>query len=107
MLTAHFQTLEGQRTTCQTEAGISLMQLAMIHGVDGILAECGGSMACGTCHVYLDPAQLHLFPPPTADEQAMLELVAAPRRRESRLSCQLVLADRHEGLLVHLPDRQT
>ena len=83
------------------------MMIAITNGVDEILAECGGSLACGTCHVYVEPSQLARLSPPSAAEQDMLSAVAGERRFNSRLSCQIGLSEALDGLVLHLPARQT
>ena len=96
-----------KKTTLDIDVGTSVMQAAVLHGVDGIIAECGGSCMCATCHVYVDDAQLALTPPMQPDEDAMLEATASPRQPNSRLSCQLVMSAEMDGLVVHLPELQT
>ena len=86
--------------------GVSLMQAASGHGVPGIVAECGGSAMCATCHVYVDPPWVAQLPAPLGNELEMLECTASERRPESRLSCQIKLHAGLQGLVVHLPERQ-
>ena len=86
--------------------GISLMQAATGHGVPGILADCGGLPSCGTCHVFVDAAWVDQLPPPAADERAVLEITAVPRRANSRLACQIRLTPALQGLLLRLPEYQ-
>lgn len=83
----------------------SVMQAALQAGVEGIEAECGGCLTCATCHVYVEGGA-EALPPAEADEEAMLAFVAAERRPNSRLSCQLHGADAIPALTVQLPDRQ-
>ncbi len=97
---------DGETVTVAVTDGWSLMQGAMASGVDGIVAECGGSCACATCHCYVDEARLADLPPPSENEVGMLENVAAERRQTSRLSCQLKASAALEGLVLTLPDRQ-
>ena len=96
----------GQRVDVDVPDGWSLMQAAITNGVDGIVGECGGSCACATCHCYVDPLRLHELPPPSEAEQAMLDNVAAERRPNSRLSCQIKASPALEGLVVTLPESQ-
>lgn len=105
---AHITYIEpsGQAVTVAVTDGWSLMQGAMANGVDGIVAECGGSCACATCHCYVDEARLADLPAPSANELGMLEHVAAERRPNSRLSCQIKSSADLEGLVLTLPDRQ-
>jgi ferredoxin, 2Fe-2S len=97
----------GKQTTLDIAVGTSVMQAAVFNGVDGIVAECGGSCMCATCHVYVRDAQLALCPPLQPDEDAMLDGTVSPRRANSRLSCQLVVTPEMEGLVVDLPETQT
>jgi len=96
----------GQSTTLQLNEGWSLMQGATANGIDGIIGECGGSCACATCHCYVDEARLGELPAPSEGELAMLENVAAERRPNSRLACQIKATAALEGLVVHLPETQ-
>ncbi len=94
------------REVLDVPVGTSVMRAAILNGIDGIVAECGGEMMCATCHVYVDEPQLDLTPPQSDDEKAMLEFTASERRPNSRLSCQLVVTPEMDGLVVHLPEMQ-
>jgi 2Fe-2S ferredoxin len=83
----------------------SLMQVAVGHGVPGIIADCGGALSCATCHVYVRPEFAHLLEAPTPEEVAMVEMAIEPSPR-SRLSCCLKLGPKLEGLIVDIPERQ-
>lgn len=96
----------GQSTTIDLPEGWSLMQGATTNGIDGILGECGGSCACATCHCYVDEARLGDLPAASDNELAMLENVAAERRPNSRLACQIKASPKLEGLIVSLPATQ-
>jgi ferredoxin, 2Fe-2S len=82
------------------------MQAATRAGLDAIAADCGGSLTCATCHVYVATDWLSKLPPPSADELSMLEMTAAPRLATSRLSCQLVATDAMHGMVITLPATQ-
>jgi 2Fe-2S ferredoxin len=97
---------DGGRDVLDVPVGTSVMQAAIANGIDGIVAECGGSMMCATCHVYVDPGQLDRLPPISSIENDMLDQTACERRPNSRLSCQLVATAEFEGLQVHLPEAQ-
>ncbi len=97
----------GKETTLDIAVGTSVMQAAVFNGIDGIVAECGGSCMCATCHVYVREDQLAMCPPREVDEDAMLEGTASPRLGNSRLSCQLVVSEQMDGLVVTLPETQT
>lgn len=83
--------------------GQSLMQAATRAGVDAIAADCGGSLTCATCHVYVSPEWLARLPAPSADELSMLEMTASPWQPNSRLSCQLIATDALDGMVIALP----
>lgn len=93
-------------TTFACKTGQSAMEAAVAANVDGIAADCGGMLTCGTCHVYVREPHASLLQAPAPDELAMLEFVAAPRRANSRLSCQIVLTEALDGLTLDLPDTQ-
>lgn len=95
----------GHITELAGKPGQSLMSLAIAHNIDGIVAECGGACACGTCHCYLGPGVGDTRPAPGPDESAMLEFVMDPQAN-SRLSCQIILDESCDGLVVHLPATQ-
>ena len=97
---------DGREEAFEAPDGVSLMQAATGYGIDGIVAECGGSGICAPCHVYVDPAWAGRLPPPEAHELDMLEATAAERRPTSRLSCQIRLGPELQGLCVEIPDRQ-
>jgi 2Fe-2S ferredoxin len=97
---------DGARRTLEVAAGTSVMQAAIANGIDGIVAECGGSLMCATCHVYVDEADLGRVPAVGPVETEMLECTASERRETSRLSCQLVMSPELDGLVVHLPPTQ-
>ncbi|TFY96264.1 2Fe-2S iron-sulfur cluster-binding protein [Ramlibacter rhizophilus] len=89
----------------EVPSGQSVMRAAIDANVAGIEAECGGCLSCGTCHVYVEQGG-EALPPPGDEELAMLDFVAAERRENSRLSCQLMAADGLDALTVRLPERQ-
>lgn len=86
--------------------GTSVMQAAVQNDVEGIVAECGGSCACATCHVYVDEAFVTRLPPPSELESDLLTVTAAENRSNSRLSCQLIVTPELDGLAVTIPDMQ-
>jgi 2Fe-2S ferredoxin len=97
---------DGDRRVVEAPVGVSVMKAAVMGGVPGIVAECGGSCMCATCHVYVAAAAVPL-PPVSADEDEMLDVAAAERRPTSRLSCQLVLTDEVDELVVDVPETQS
>lgn len=101
-----FRAHDGTATTLDVPEGWSLMQAATSNGVDGIVGECGGSCACATCHCYVDETLMAALAPPAQNELDMLENVAAERRPNSRLACQLKATAALEGGVVTLPECQ-
>jgi len=101
-----FVEASGTSTTVNLADGWNLMQGAIANGIDGILGECGGSCACATCHCYVDNAWLDKLPAASEGELGMLENVAAERRPNSRLACQIKATAALEGLLIQLPATQ-
>ena len=97
---------DGSEIRAEAEPGTSVMMCAVSGGVDGIVAECGGSLMCATCHVYVDEAFADRLPEMSPDEDEMLEAAASERLPTSRLSCQIPLSDELDGLVVRLPDTQ-
>jgi 2Fe-2S ferredoxin len=95
----------GQSHEVDLEAGVSLMQGAVDNMIEGIVAECGGSCSCATCHCYIDQQWLDKLEPATEMENDLLECVTEPKDN-SRLSCQIVISDDLNGLVVHLPESQ-
>ena len=98
---------DGTRRTLTLAAGSSVMRGAVDAGIEGIEAQCGGNCACATCHCYVQEPWLDKLPPPSDDEALMLTNVAAERRPNSRLSCQLIVEPGLDGLTVRFPDRQS
>lgn len=96
----------GQSVTVDVIDGWNLMQGAVANGIDGILGECGGSCACATCHCYVEEARMGELTLPASDELDMLDDVAAPRKPNSRLACQIKVQPGMANLKVHLPDYQ-
>lgn len=95
----------GQQTTLEISAGMSVMRGAIANAVPGIDADCGGSCACATCHVYIDPAWVDRVPPAASTEVDMLDFVQ-DRQPNSRLSCQIEVTPELDGLIVTTPATQ-
>ena len=97
----------GKATSVDVEEGTSLMRAALEAGIEGIVAECGGSAACGTCHIYVDEEWVDRLPKPDAVEDGLLDFTVMPRQRGSRLSCQVLMKDAFAGIGVTVSERQT
>ena len=106
MVKVNFVSAEGEHNGLDISAGISVMEGAVRGGIDGIDADCGGELSCATCHVRIDPEWLARLAPPSQDEVDMLEYALEADGR-SRLSCQIVLTEDLDGLVVHIPERQS
>ena len=85
--------------------GSTVMENAIKNMVPGIEAECGGACACATCHVYVDPDWTGIVGAPEAMEEDMLDF-AYDVKQNSRLSCQIRVADALDGLIVRIPEQQ-
>ena len=101
-----FVTHDGVTKTVEEPDGVSVMQAAQNAGIGGIVAECGGSMMCATCHVYVREPWAAQLPAMTATEDEMLSMTTSERKATSRLSCQIVLSAAIDGITVELPETQ-
>lgn len=101
-----FVNADGSIHEREIPVGSSVMSVARSTGVPGIVAECGGSLTCASCHVLVDEPTLGDLPPVSPDEDEMLDEVAVGRDPRSRLSCQLVVTDDLDQLVVRVPERQ-
>lgn len=97
---------DGTRHDVTGAPGDTVMEVAYANGIEGVAAECGGSMSCGTCHVYLDEATYARLEEPTENENDMLDIVSSERRPTSRLSCQVILAEALADAEVTIPESQ-
>jgi 2Fe-2S ferredoxin len=101
LISVTFKLVDGDEQRIEdAKVGWSLMETARANGIDGILADCGGSRACATCHVYVDPRWQEIVGRPDDDESEVLDMVSEARRANSRLSCQITLSSELDGLVV-------
>lgn len=103
---ATFVNTDGSRTEVDVPNGESLMRAATANGIDGILGDCGGGLACATCHVFVGDDFVGKLPDMTDGESEMLDYAAAGRQPGSRLSCQIVMSDALDGIVVEIADPQ-
>ena len=96
---------QGSSKTIDVDNGLSVMEGAIQNDIPGIDADCGGSMACATCHVYVKDEWFNKLPKKEEGEEDMLDMAFEPKKN-SRLSCQLMVTDQLEGLVVNLPEKQ-
>ena len=92
---------DGKSLQVQANVGETVLDLAHSHGID-LEGACEGSMACSTCHVIVEESFYGRLPPPSDDEEDMLDL-AAGLTVTSRLGCQIILTDAHDGLILWVP----
>ena len=91
--------------TIEVQNGLTVMEGAVQNDIPGIDADCGGGMACATCHVYVKEEWFDKLPPKEDGEEDMLDMAFEPKKN-SRLSCQIVVSDDLDGLTVNIPSKQ-
>ena len=96
----------GNSKTIEVDNGLTVMEGAVQNNIPGIDADCGGGMACATCHVYVEDSWLNKLPKAEDAEQDMIDMAYKPNKN-SRLSCQIVVSDKIDGLTVTTPEKQT
>ena len=101
-----FKDFEGKSKTIEIENGLSVMEGAIQNEIPGIDADCGGSMACATCHVYVEEKWLDRIPKIEEAEIDMIDMAFEPKKN-SRLSCQIIVNDELDGLEVSTPKKQS
>ena len=95
----------GKQHEIDVANGLSVMEGAIQNDIPGIDADCGGGMACATCHVYVKEDWFNKLPKKAEGEDDMLDQAYEPNKH-SRLSCQLIVSDELEGLIINLPEKQ-
>ena len=101
-----FNDFQGNSKTIEVENGLSVMEGAIQKDIPGIDADCGGSMACATCHVYVEDRWFDKIPKAEDAENDMIDMAFEPKKN-SRLSCQIIVSDELDGLEVTTPEKQT
>ena len=95
----------GKSHKIEVPNGLSIMEGAVQNNIPGIDAECGGSCACATCHVYVDENWFVKLQNKEEAEEDMLDMAFEPKKY-SRLACQIVVTDELDGLVVKMPLKQ-
>ena len=95
----------GKSHTINVANGLTVMEGAVQNNIPGIDADCGGSMACATCHVYVKEEWFDKIPKKEDGEEDMLDMAFEPNKF-SRLSCQVIVSDELDGLVVKIPSKQ-
>ena len=98
-------THDNQKHEVEVQNGLTVMEGAVQNDIPGIDADCGGGMACATCHVYVKEDWFNKLPAKAEGEDDMLDQAYEPSS-SSRLSCQITVSDELDGLVVHLPEKQ-
>ena len=101
-----YVTHDNQIHTVEVQNGLTVMEGAVQNDIPGIDADCGGGMACATCHVYVKEDWLDKLPTKEDGEEDMLDMAFEPKKN-SRLSCQLTISDELDGLTVNIPSKQS
>ncbi|NND00717.1 MAG: 2Fe-2S iron-sulfur cluster binding domain-containing protein [Gammaproteobacteria bacterium] len=98
--------VSGETRAVEYTPGFSLMEALREADFAEILAICGGSCSCATCHVHIPGAEAERLPNVDEDEQLVLELADHYDPAKSRLSCQIELTGQHHGMAVTLVDNE-
>ncbi|HEX2525882.1 MAG TPA: 2Fe-2S iron-sulfur cluster-binding protein [Geminicoccus sp.] len=101
MIDIRFRLPDGSERRVAVAAGTTLLDASRDASVD-LEGACGGNMACATCHLHVDEGWFDKLPPPSAEEEDMLDL-ATDWRPTSRLGCQVKLNDGLNGITVDVP----
>ena len=96
---------DGAESAVAIDQGVSIMEGALRGGIDGIDADCGGEMACATCHIKIPEPWWSRISAPSAEEIEMLDF-AVGVDEHSRLSCQVIVSDGLDGLIALVPQAQ-
>ena len=105
MTKINYITYDNQKHTIDVQNGLTVMEAAVQNDIPGIDADCGGGMACATCHVYVNEEWLDKLPTKEDGEEDMLDMAFEPKSN-SRLSCQITVSDELDGLEVNIPSKQ-
>ena len=97
---------KGNSKTIEVNNGLTVMEGAVQNNITGIDADCGGSMACATCHVYVEESWFNKLPDPEDAEKDMIDMAYEPKKN-SRVSSQMIVTDEIDGLTVKTPEKQT
>lgn len=106
MTTVTYIEHDGAEHTVKLSEGTTIMQGAVDNMIDGIVGECGGGLACATCHCYVDDSWLETTGTASETELQMMEFSGADTKPNSRLSCQITASASLDGLVVRLPESQ-
>ena len=100
-----YNTHDSKVHTVDVQNGLTVMEGAVQNDIPGIDADCGGGMACATCHVYIKEEWWDKLPNKEDGEEDMLDMAFEPNKF-SRLSCQVIVSNELDGLVVSIPSKQ-
>ena len=101
-----YKDFQGNSKTINVNNGLTVMEGAIQNEIPGIDADCGGSMACATCHIYIKDEWFDKIPKAEDAEVDMIDMAYEPKKN-SRLSCQIIVSDELDGLIVTTPEKQS
>ena len=101
-----YKDYQGNSRTIEVDNGLSVMEGAIQNDIPGIDADCGGAMACATCHVYVEENWFNKIPKAEDAEVDMIDMAFEPKKN-SRLSCQIIVSNELDGLEVITPEKQS
>ena len=101
-----YKTNDDKTYSIDVQNGLTVMEGAIQNDIPGIDADCGGSMACATCHVYVEEKWFDKVPKAEEAEVDMIDMAFEPKTN-SRLSCQIIVSEELDGLVVTTPEKQT
>ena len=96
---------DGSTATVEVPNGLTVMEGAIENDITGVIAQCGGSCSCSTCHCYVAEEWMSSLPPLEEEETGLIEFAWEPRE-SSRLTCQIRVTDELDGLVLHVPAEQ-
>ena len=100
-----YNTHDNDTYTIEVQNGLTVMEGAVQNNIPGIDADCGGGMACATCHVYVEEKWFNKLPKAEDAEVDMIDMAYEPKKN-SRLSCQIIVSDELDGFKVNIPSKQ-
>ncbi len=100
-----YKTQDDKTHIIDVQNGLTVMEGAIQNSIPGIDADCGGGMSCATCHVYVNEEWLDKLPAKEDGEEDMLDMAFEPKKN-SRLSCQIIVSYTLDGLVVNIPSKQ-
>ena len=101
-----YKDYQGNSRTIEVDNGLSVMEGAIQNEIPGIDADCGGAMACATCHVYVEENWFSKIPKAEEGEIDMIDMAFEPKKN-SRLSCQIIISEELNGLEITTPEKQS